>query len=331
MAIELNDLPAVGRRVWGAIVPPVSHVVAVLLLLWFVIGFDAMPGSARVDPSRLMPAQDVRLALEFYGFSNVAPLFLVVLLLAVAHGLQNGLIWSGSRMPPYLTSNTTVQMRTAADGWTLQRIWGAHPEFDAVQSLNMLNVATDEAVMQAELDPKAHHRFRQAVHLRERAAFHRSQLDFVKGLVLTASLTATIAAILLRETAVLGRFALVLLLAGSWWFYHSTRLVETEHAYYRAKVQTYLDVQEISSARPLVPHVTDSERDRERLRELSLWMDRMPMWEVQWSIGDETVVGRKQVWAAIKAGLRRGLSARRSLRTHTAKESNLSRQSRDAG
>ncbi len=302
--MNVDDLPGAARRVSTAILPPISHLAAVAATILFIFGYDAIVHVFSIDVSDLLPSQETVRVLQFYGIAAITPVVVGVLLLVVAHGLQSVLTWLGSRLPPHLSSNTTMQMRAATDEWTLRRLWALHPSFDPVNGLNMLNVATDEAVAQAEADPKAHHRLRQLVSLRDRAIFHRAQMRFTKGMIVIVVPSCFTAVLIDEGLRSIGRAGILLALGGAWAFYHGVRLIESEHAYFRAKVQTYLEVQEALRGEPLQPHSDNRDVDRKRMDELNRLLARVPAWTLSWRQRDDDINARKQLISAISRFLR---------------------------
>ena len=307
MGLELDNLPNAARRVWTAIMPPVTHLVGTAAAIVFVFGFDTVADLALSTNWRLVPSDEAKEVLEFYGFAGIAPVFLGLLVLIVAHGVQHGLTWLGARVPPHLTSNTTIQMQAAADAWTLRRLWSLHPDFDPVQGLNMLNVATDEAVAQAEIDSKAHHRLRQVVVMRDRSTNHRAHIRFTKGLAAVVVIAGLAAPLLGAGIASVARLVLMVTFLTAWQFYLAVALLESEHAYYRAKIETYLEVNEALLGKPLQPHIDNTSRDHQRIFELQAWLRGMPAWELTWKLSDDTVRARKQLLAAIARFLHKNL------------------------
>src|SRR5215813_3737850 len=158
-SLDVTALPSSIRRAWDAVVPPLVELLAMWLACAYLIG---LPNTTRVisewsSQAAILPSENIRAAISFYGLATLVPLAVIVCVFLLAHVVGQFARLVGNILPGYLIQNTTLALYQALKPWYLRRLWVCYPELTGANGLNTLDLLIDEAMERAAVDPNGHY------------------------------------------------------------------------------------------------------------------------------------------------------------------------------
>ena len=183
--MDASEIPRLVQKTWDAIVPPIVEAFFVAVVFWLVadmptVSIEKVFG---ITPKQLLPSEDVQKALTFYGMPTVLPIAIFISVVGISQIVGRIIRILGGVTPPHLAENTTASMVQVMDEWTLRKLWVCQPSLNDINGLNRLYLQVEEAIVKAKIDPKAHHRLKGQVYLREEKGRRYDQFVFIKGLI----------------------------------------------------------------------------------------------------------------------------------------------------
>jgi len=257
--------------------------------MWLACAYlIGLPNTTRVisewsSQAAILPSENIRAAISFYGLATLVPLAVIVCVFLLAHVVGQFARLVGNILPGYLIQNTTLALYQALKPWYLRRLWVCYPELTGANGLNTLDLLIDEAMERAAVDPNGHYLLKARYftktrlnRFRDRAAFAKGVLVIVFGLWVLWPLMFGQVFGNQRPT---GRFGMIALMALGWITLNALWRIGAESEFARMKVSTFLAVEGSKRPNGGEPESATGVRDVQRCEDL------------------EKTLGSKQVWS----------------------------------
>ena len=238
--MNVSDIPGSVRTIWNAVIPPLFELAIASAVTLIVIGPNRIAEIVQIpdSPSRLMPSENWKAVLDFYGVTTALPLVSFGIVLLVAYAMGTFVRFLGGLVPGALVPNSTFLLLQSVDEYDLVRLWGCHPE---VEDLNTLNDIVTNAGRNSRKETEMND-------LREAVKFSQDALGklydrarFAKGLLALVVLMCVITFFVNRfEWSAMFRAAIVAIAILICLLIIAQRRLRTESSFMRWKIQAYL-------------------------------------------------------------------------------------------